>query len=414
MLTPRARTVTAALRVRGLATERRFTNDQRVLNRATWSTRQASRLLLGVLLTWLVPAGATSVLGADDTLERRSGRQITAKGGYRDAVRSSQKPVIRCFGLQWVAMRLLVPGPWSRRVWALPFRTTLARPADQHDRHRHKTSIDWVRPMRKHVRRWRPGRQLVLVVDGGFAAVSLALACVNNKVVMVSRWRWDAARYHPPGPQLPGQRGPNPLQGTRQRRLQAGAARADPPWEDVAVVCYGGQRQKWWVVSHTALWYSRGLLPVDIRSGLVCDPEGQRRMAALFCTDLPATPAPILAWVVMRWSVEVPVKEGRAHLGVETQRQWSDPAIARTTPVLRALFSIVPLVALRLSQRGPIRVQAAAWDHTAEPTGADCLALGRRHLWCAQYVVPAAAEADGVQCPREAVDRLIPGSPMAA
>src|SRR5918998_1907108 len=121
MLAPGARRVTAALRVMGLATERRFTNDHRVLNRAVWSARQGSRILLGVLITLLVPPGATIVLGADDTVERRSGRKINAKGCYRDAVRSTKKHVIRCVGLTWVSMMLLVPVPWSRRGWALPF-----------------------------------------------------------------------------------------------------------------------------------------------------------------------------------------------------------------------------------------------------------------------------------------------------
>jgi DDE superfamily endonuclease len=414
ILTPSARTVTAALRVLGLATERRFTNDHRVLNRATWSTRQAGRMLLGVLITWLIPAGATIVLGADDTLDRRSGRKITAKGCYRDAVRSSKKHVIRCFGLKWVSMMLLVPVPWSRRVWALPLLTTLARSADKHGRHRHQTSIDWVRQLMKHVRRWLPRRQLVLVVDGGFAAVSLALACVKQKVVLVSRLRWDTALYHPPGPQPPGKRGPKPVKGTRQRRLQAWAERAETPWEAVEVVWYGGQRKKLWVCSPTALWYSRGLLPVDIRSVLVCDPAGKLRMEAFFGTDLQATPAQILAWVVMRWSVEVTFKEVQAHLGVETQRQWSDHAIARTTPVLLALFSIVTLMALRLSQDGPVPVQTTAWYHKAEPTFADCLTLVRRHLWCARYLVHSAAEADCVQFPREAVDLLSTGFPMVA
>ena len=414
ILAPSARTVTAALRAMGLATERRFTNYHRVLNRATWSTRQAGYLLLGWLLTLLVPAGATIVLGADDTLERRSGRKIRAKGCYRDAVRSSKTHVIRCFGLKWVSMMLLVPVPWSRRVWALPFLTTLARPADKHGRRRHKTSIDWVRQMMKQVRRWLPGRQLVLVVDGGFAAVSLALACVKNKVVMVSRLRWDAALYHPPGPQPPGKRGPKPLKGTRQRRLQDWAERADTPWEDVEVVWYGGQRKKLWVFSHTALWYSRGLLPVNIRYVLVCDPEGKLRMEAFFCTDLQATPTQILEWVVMPWSVEVTFEETRAHLGVETQRQWSDRAIARTTPVLLALFSIVTVLALRLSPGKPIPVAVTAWYCKVEPTFADCLALVRRHLWCARYLVNSAPEAECVQFPREAVDLLINGFPLAA
>src|ERR687896_2544608 len=221
MLAPGARTVTATLRVMGLAGERRFTNDHRVLNRATWSARQGSRILLGILITLLVPAGATIVFGADDTVERRSGRKITAKGCYRDAVRSSKKHVIRCFGLKWVSMMLLVPVPWSRRVWALPFLTTLCWPETKRGRRRHKTSVDWVRQMMQQVRRWLPGRRLVLVVDGGFAAVSLALACVKNQVAMVSRLRWDAALYHPPDPQPKGKRGPKPLKGKRQRSLQA-------------------------------------------------------------------------------------------------------------------------------------------------------------------------------------------------
>ena len=120
MLSPRARTVTGALRVMGFATERHFTNYHRVLNRATWSARQASRILLGLLITCFVPPGATMVLGADDTVERRSGRKITAKGCYRDAVRSSKHHVIHGFGLKWVSMMLLVPVPWAQRVWACP------------------------------------------------------------------------------------------------------------------------------------------------------------------------------------------------------------------------------------------------------------------------------------------------------
>jgi DDE superfamily endonuclease len=204
---PGARRVTAALRVLGLSGERHFTNCHRVLNCAPWSARQGSRILLGLLMTRLVPPGAASVLGADDPMERRTGRTIKAKGCSRDAVRSTKKHVIRCFGLQWVAMMLLVPVPWSQRVWALPLLTALCWPAQQGGRRRHKTSIAWVRHMMQHVRRWLPGQRLVLVVDGGFAAVSLALACVTHHPVMVSRLRWEAALYHPPEPQPPSKRG---------------------------------------------------------------------------------------------------------------------------------------------------------------------------------------------------------------
>lgn len=123
MVASGARTVTTALRVIGLSAERRFTNYHRVLNRAVWSARQGSRIFLGLLLTLLVRPGVTIVLGPDDTVERRSGRKIRAKGCYRDAVHSSHTHVIRCFGLKWVSMMLLIPVPWSRRVWALLFLT---------------------------------------------------------------------------------------------------------------------------------------------------------------------------------------------------------------------------------------------------------------------------------------------------
>jgi protein-S-isoprenylcysteine O-methyltransferase Ste14 len=414
MLAPGARTVTAALRVMGLAAERHFTNYHRVLNRATWSARQGSQMLLGLLITFLVPAGATMVLGADDTVERRSGRKITAKGCYRDAVRSSHKHVIRCFGLKWVSMMLLAPVPWSRRVWALPFLTALCWPTEPSQRRRHKTSIDRVRQMMKQVRRWLPGRRLVLVVDGGFAAVALALACVKHKVAMVSRLRWDAALDHEPAPPPPGKRGRKPLKGKRQRSLQGWAKRADTPWETVEVDWYRGEHKTLWIFSRTALWYTPGLPPVAIRYVVVADPEGKLRMEAFFCTDLQATPVDILQWVVMRWSVEVTFEEVRAHLGRETQRQWSDQAIARTTPVLLALFSLVTVLALRLSEGRQIPVPVTAWYHKAEPTFADCLALVRGHLWRARYLVNSAPEAEFMQFPREAFELLLHGFPLAA
>jgi DDE superfamily endonuclease len=213
----------------------------------------------GLLITLWVPPGAPIVLGADDTVERRSGRRITAKGCYRAAVRSTKKHVIRCFGLKWVVTMLLVPVPWARWVWALPFLTALCRPAEKDKQRRHKTSVDWVRQMMQQVHRWLPGRQLVLVVDGGFAAVSLELAGVQSQVTMVLRLRWDAVLYHRPGPHPPGRRGLKPSKGQRQRRLHAWAERAGTPRETVEVDWYGGRHKKLWVCSHTALWPTRGL-----------------------------------------------------------------------------------------------------------------------------------------------------------
>jgi hypothetical protein len=414
ILAPGKRTVSSCLRVMGLAWERHFTNYHRVLNRARWAALQASKILLGLIVTVLVPPGAVIVLGADDTVERRTGRRIKAKGCYRDAVRSSKKYVVRCFGLKWVAMMLLVPVPWAKRVWALPFLTVLCWPPQSPHRRRHKTSVDWVRQMTKQVRRWLPERLLVLVVDGGFAAVALALACKDSQVVMVARLRLDAALYHPPAPQPHGKRGRKPAKGKRQRSLAVWAARSDTPWERVVVDWYGGQCKALWAFSRTALWYTPGWTPVAIRFVLVRAPEGQLPDAAFFCTDLQATPEQILHWVVMRWSVEVTFEEARAHLGVETQRQWADLAIARTTPVLLGLFSLVTLLALRLRPSGQLPVETSAWYHKTEATFADCLTLVRRHLWRARYCVNSVPKADCVQLPREAFECLLTDLPLAA
>jgi hypothetical protein len=130
-------------------------------------------------------------------------------------------------------------------------------------------------------------------------------------------------------------------------------------------------------------------------------------MEAFCCPDLEATPVEILPWVVMRWSVAVPCDEARAPLGFETQRPWSDRAIARTTPVLFARFALVTRLALQVSHQRGLPVPTAAWDHTPEPTVADCSALVRRHLWRARYFVNSTVEAEFRQFPGEALDRLI-------
>jgi hypothetical protein len=128
------------------------------------------------------------------------------------------------------------------------------------------------------------------VVDGGFAALALALACVDSQVPRVARLRLDAALYHPPVPPPPGKRGRKPLKGQRQRSLKVWAARADTPWEEREVDWYGGERKALWVFPRTALWYTPGQAPVAIRFVLVRDPEGKLSEAAFLCTALLATP----------------------------------------------------------------------------------------------------------------------------
>src|SRR6478672_4969654 len=134
LLAPGKRTVCAALRAMGLGQTTRWSCYHRILNRANWSSRAAARVLLGLLVTTFAPIGPL-VFGLDETIERRWGPQIAAKGLYRDAVRSSKDYFVKVSGLRWLCLMLLVPLPWAGRVWALPCLTILA-PSERHDRAR--------------------------------------------------------------------------------------------------------------------------------------------------------------------------------------------------------------------------------------------------------------------------------------
>jgi hypothetical protein len=414
LLAPGKRTVTSALRILGLAQEKHFANYHRVLNRATWCARSASRILLGLIVLTLIPTDWPIVLAADDTVERRTGRKIRAKGCYRDAVRSSRKMVIKCFGLKWVAMMVLVRPPWSRRVRALPFLTVLCWPESVPRRRRHKTAIDCVQQMALQVRRWFPTRRVVLILDGGFAAVKLARACRRHRVVLVCRLRLDAALYDPPAEQPPSKRGPKPKKGPRQVKLSEWVQRTDTPWEDKEVEWYGGTSKRMRLFSRTGLWYSPGQDPVAIRYVLARDPDGDLKDAGYFTTEETMLPEEIVRYIVWRWSVEVTFEEVRAHLGMETQRQWSDLAIARTTPVLLGLYSVVMLAAVRCHEAGGLSAESTAWYVKEEPTFSDCLRLIRGRIWQARITLGSEEQAEVVQLPLDFVNALVQGLASAA
>ena len=132
ILTPGRRTVAAALRVVGLEQEASFTNYHRVLNRNSWSSRRIAGRLLQLLVSTFVPDGPV-IIGLDDTIERRWGSKIKARGIYRDPVRSSHGHFVKASGLRWLCVMLLPHIPWAGRVWGLPFLTALA-PSERHAR----------------------------------------------------------------------------------------------------------------------------------------------------------------------------------------------------------------------------------------------------------------------------------------
>jgi hypothetical protein len=404
ILAPGKRTVTAALRAMGLSDEVHFQNYHRLLNRAVWSSRQVSRILLRLLLDTFLAPDATVVLGIDETVERRWGAKIAARGIYRDAVRSSKEFFVKTSGLRWVSLMLLAPIPWIGRVWALPFLTVLA-PSERYHANRqarHKKITDWARQMILQVRRWLPGRRLVVVADGGYAVLELLAACqrLTKPVVMITRLRLDAALYDPAPPRKPGAKGRPRLKGQRQPTLAARVLDAATIWQRCAVSWYGGDMREVALASGTAVWYHGGLPVVPLRWVLIRDPLGQFEAQALLCTDLDVTPEQIVAWFVLRWQVEVTFEESRRHLGVESQRQWSDLAIVRTTPALLGLFSLVTLLVHRLLQGKDLPTRQAAWYQKATPSFSDALAFLRLQLWPARVIWRSPAQTDIVEIPR--------------
>jgi hypothetical protein len=412
ILAPGRRTVSSALRAMGLVHEKRFHRYHRVLSRASWSSLKASRVLLGLLVEMFVSEGDPLIVGIDETLERRYGKKISARGVYRDPVRSTHEEFVKSSGLRWVCVMLLVEVPWASRVWALPFLSALApseRYAAKRGR-RHKKITEWAWQLLLQVRRWHPKREIVAVADRAYASLKLLENCrkLSDPITFITRLRLDAALYEPAPPRRQGQIGRPRLKGERLPNLSAVAEDPKTVWESTEIASwYGSAERTVEIASKTAVWYSTGLFAVPIRWVLIRDPEGGFEPQALLCTDLDADPGRIVRWYVMRWQLEVTFQEARRHLGFETQRQWSEMAIRRTTPALLGLFSLVTLLADRHMRRATEAFRRqAAWYRKRHPTFADALALVRKELWAGATFYGSPAQSDTIKVPRAYVERL--------
>ena len=396
----------------GLDQEKRFHRFHRVLSRASWSSLGAGRVLLGLVVEAFVPEGDPLVVGIDETLERRYGKKISARGVYRDPVRSTHETFVKSSGLRWVCAMLLVEVPWASRVWALPFLSALAaseRYAAKRGK-RHKKITEWAWQLLLVLRRWYHKREIVAVADRAYASLELLNRCrkLRKPITFITRLRLDAALYEPAPPRRPHQIGRPRIKGERLPNLSVVSEDPRTVWKPTRIAeWYGSADRTVEIASETAVWYSTGLPAVPVRWVLIRDPEGGFEPQALLCTDLQADPERIVRWYVMRWQLEVSFQEARRHLGFETQRQWSDLAVGRTTPALLGLFSVVTLFADRQMREatGAFRRQAA-WYRKRHPTFADALAVVRKELWAGATFYGSPAQRDTIKVPRAYVERL--------
>ena len=407
ILSPVSRTVTNALRVMGLSQEKHFQNYHRVLNRDQWSSLKASRILLNLLIKAFGLSGEI-VIGFDDHLERRWGEKIKARGIYRDAVRSSHSFFVKASGLRWLSFMLLTKVPFARKVWALPFLTVLC-PSQRYDQERgirHRKLTDRARQAIWLIKRWLPDLAVVFVGDSSFAALDL-LNSVKDEVTVVSRLRLDAALYRPARARRQGQLGRSRKKGKRLPTLQAVIENPKTKFKTITVEnWYGEERRKIEIVSGKCVWYHVGKEAVPIRWVIIRDPCGEFETQAVFSTRVEATPKQIVKWFVPRWQVEVTFEEARRHLGIETQRQWSDKAIQRTTPSLFGLFSLITMMAQELCEGGKLKIRSAVWYHKEVATFSDAIGCVRQQLWEWQSFQTSEKEVEMIKIPRAFLETL--------
>src|SRR5258708_2923163 len=402
------RTVAAALRHSGQERETSFSTFHHVLNRARWSPLAVSRQLLTTIVETFVEAGGTLELVIDETLERRWGPKISKRGHYRDSALSSRKRAVSSPGLRWIVMAVIVTLPWTNHRCALPFLCVLTTTPEVSAAlgKRHKTVGMWARHMVKLVRRWCPTLPITRLRDTAYSILELGLECQEQQVSLLTPFHLDAVLHEPPPERDAHTIGRPRVVGSRLPSLEQILADPNTTWQRLTLEWYGQGERTLEICTGTALSYRAGFAPLPIRSVLTRDPLGKRPPKALFSTNQGLTTEQIVRTCMHRWSLETTFEESRAHLGIETQRQWSDLAIDRTTPLLFVLSSLVTLFGCSLHPEGCIPVTQTAWYHKHTATFHDVLAEVRRHFWGNGSFSTSPTDPDVVLVPCLTLDRL--------
>jgi hypothetical protein len=352
----------------------------------------------------------------DETLERRWGKQITKRGHWRDSLASGKGQNVATSGLRWLVAALVVKVPFSATYWALPFMSVLLTTPKVSEQLglRHRTYLDRTRQVVYWLRRVFPDRSLKLIADGAYSSIELGLECQWLGVELIAPLRLSARLFETSRAARKSGRGRPGFFGPKLASLSKLAEDQLCPeqgWRLVEVSWYGGATKKLWVLGGRAVWYSnatRCSAPLVISWVLVRDPYELLTPKAYFSTELWAKETTkIVESFVHRWSLEVTFEECRAHLGVETQRQWSDLAIERTTPGLFGLYSLVLLFANALHPDGHIELYQTAWYQKTTTTFSDLLAVVRRALWGNFNFVTSSKNEPVSLIPRSILDRLI-------
>jgi len=384
IICPGSRTICNLLRSVGLRWEKNFPKYHRFLSQDKWSAKALSAVLLRLLIEAFIPDKEPLVFGKDDTIERRWGRKIRKRGIYRDPVRSSKSHFVKCSGLRWLSLMLLSPLPWLGKgvCWALPVLTVLCPSKRFYTKQGKpvkkltKWAIQIISWLSRECRRLN--RAVYLTGDGSFATLEIFMHAQQQAVGMIARMKLNSRLYDLPPLEYPKNKpGPRPPVGSLLPKMEE-QLKEETGWKSaVFTEWYGNQNKEMLVRGGLAIWRKSNSQLVKIKWVLLKDPEGKLDPVLLGCTDFTAKAQDIVHFFVRRWRVEVTFAEVRRHLGVETQRQWSDLAIDRATPCLMALFSLVCLLANVLHKEQKIVPNHTAWYTKKGVTFSDVLTAVR-------------------------------------
>jgi hypothetical protein len=329
-------------------------------------------------------------IAIDSTLERRRGPKIQGLTRQRDAVLSTKSNKVLSIGLYWLVCAITIRLPFTTTRWALPFLSILMPPKrpltssknqkDLTKKSKYKTSIDWTCQVSSLLRRWAGKlRKITIVADSAFACFDLLYACADQRLGLISRLRLDARLNDFVSDNVAQKRGRKRVAGVILPKLSELAKKDIKEWEKVTVEWYGAQTKEIYIQSGKCLWYYVGFPPVAIHWVLILDSENGTPVA-LFSNDLSHMPKQIIEAFVGRWALEVTFEESRRHLGMETQRQWSDKAIERTTPIILASFSIITVIGIDIWKKCGISPQKTSWYKKNHLTFSDVLSSVREPL----------------------------------
>ena len=388
------RTVTELLKRLGLREAKNFSIYHDFFNKNKWSPLIGAKILFLKLIS-LLPENKNIQIALDTTVERRKGPKIKSLNIQRDAVRSTKSRKVLVPGLLWLVCTIQIKLPGSNKIWALPFLSILIPPERplsssknkkdiKRKSKKHKTLNEWACQVIKLIRRWAgEDKKISIIADSAFATYILANTCVDHKINLTSRMRLDARTFKFP---VANKKGRINLVGPRMPTFNEMLMDPCLKWQKTKIHWYNGKKKTIEFIAGTSLWYGYGIRPVPIKWVLIKGSDNPEP-TVIFTLDLESSPEIILSEYINRWPIEVTFEEIRRHLGMETQRQWSDQAIDRETPCIIASFSIIILMALELQKENDdkIAIQTSSWYPKKQITFSDALAYVRRHILEEKY-----------------------------